>query len=71
MKSNSLQAIEDVLDFLKTEEQISILTSDLEFYKKVKTVLELAETPFEGEFSHQIPENLENYKLDFKSILRE
>jgi hypothetical protein len=51
MKSNSLQAIEDVLDFLKTEEQVAIMVSDLGLYKKLKLVTELAQTkqttPFE------------------------
>jgi len=42
MKSNSLQAIEDVLDFLKTEEKIAIMVSDIGFYKKLKMVSELA-----------------------------
>jgi hypothetical protein len=41
MKNNSLQAIEDVFDFLSTVEQVALLTSDREFYQRVKTVVNM------------------------------
>jgi hypothetical protein len=42
MRKNSFKALEDVFDFLKTQEIIAILVSDISLYRKMKSVIELA-----------------------------
>ena len=69
MKNNSLQAIEDIFDFLKTQEQIAIIVSDLGLYRKLQTIVELSTFDHQHSFS---PEkfDLDSYKLDFTEILK-